>query len=110
MRNQSRPAERLNSGGDSIQGKYKEQEKMNDISSLSCARLARDTAVDGAVSIFPMTQPMSGMREIGKNLDGLDQRVQEAKKLVQKTEYKVDELEDSIDQMKKAEKGGGRKS
>jgi hypothetical protein len=83
---------------------------MNDISSISCARLAYDPVLDTAVSIFPMTQPMPGIGEIGKNLDGLEQRVQEAKKLIQKTEYKVDELEYSIDQMKKAEKGAGRKS
>lgn len=43
-------------------------------------------------------------REVEKNLDGLEQEVQEAKVLVRKTQSKVDKLEASIDKIKEPDK------
>jgi glutamate mutase epsilon subunit len=43
-------------------------------------------------------------REMKKNLDGLEQGVQDAKTLVQQTQSKVDKLEASIDKIEEPDK------
>jgi phage shock protein A len=43
-------------------------------------------------------------REMKKNLDGLEQGVQEAKTIVQQTQSKMDKLEASIDKIEEPDK------